>query len=90
VLLRDVPLGMTLGKDEDRVGYVKLQGFSTSAAAELAYVIGQLQVLCVMSCAVSCLVCCVVSCYVLFVMSLSSSGYCVRCNFSCVVWLCSV
>ena len=35
---------MTLGKDEDRVGYVKLQGFSTSAAAELAYVIGQLQV----------------------------------------------
>lgn len=43
VLLRDVPLGMTLGKDEDRVGYVKLQGFSTSAAAELAYVIGQLQ-----------------------------------------------
>jgi len=43
VLLRDVPLGMTLGKDEERVGYVKLQGFSTSAAAELAYVIGQLQ-----------------------------------------------
>jgi C-terminal processing protease CtpA/Prc len=30
VLLRDVPLGMTLGKDSERVGYVKLQGFSTS------------------------------------------------------------
>lgn len=43
VLLRDVPLGMTLGKDDERIGYVKLQGFSTSAAAELAYVIGQLQ-----------------------------------------------
>jgi len=61
---------MTLGKDEDRVGYVKLQGFSTSAAAELAYVIGQLQVLCVMSCAVRCLVYCVLSWFELFVMSL--------------------
>ena len=51
MLLRDVPLVMTLGKDDERVGYVKLQGFSTSAAAELAYVIGQLQV-CAYTCPV--------------------------------------
>ena len=37
VLLRDVPLGMTLGKDEERIGYVQLKASSTSAAAELAY-----------------------------------------------------
>ena len=43
VLLRNVPLGMTLGMDTERIGYVKLQKFGTSAAAELAYIIGQLQ-----------------------------------------------
>jgi len=43
VLLRDVPLGMTLGKESDGIGYVQLKGFSSTAPAELAYVIGQLQ-----------------------------------------------
>ena len=42
VLLRDVPLGMTLD-DKAGIGYVQLKGFSTTAPAELAYVIGQLQ-----------------------------------------------
>ncbi|EKX54929.1 hypothetical protein GUITHDRAFT_99580 [Guillardia theta CCMP2712] len=43
VLLRDVPLGMMIGDEAEKIGYVKLQGFSSSAAAELAYVISQLQ-----------------------------------------------
>jgi C-terminal processing protease CtpA/Prc len=32
VLLRDVPLGLLLGDPADRVGYVKLRGFSASAS----------------------------------------------------------
>jgi len=43
VQLRDVPLGMFLGGRDERIGYVKLQGFSSSAPAELAYVLSQLQ-----------------------------------------------
>ena len=43
IQMRDVPLGMFLGGRDERIGYVKLQGFSSSAPAELAYVLSQLQ-----------------------------------------------
>jgi hypothetical protein len=41
ILLRDVPLGMSFGEGGQRIGFVKLGGFSSSAAAELAYVLSQ-------------------------------------------------
>jgi len=43
IQMRDVPLGMFLGGRDEKIGYVKLQGFSSSAPAELAYVLSQLQ-----------------------------------------------
>ncbi|KAJ1476536.1 hypothetical protein T484DRAFT_1824555 [Baffinella frigidus] len=43
VVLRDVPLALTIGEGDQKVAYAKLRGFSSSAAAELFYVLNAFQ-----------------------------------------------
>ena len=43
VVIRDVPLAITVGQGDQKVGYAKLRGFSSSSSAELFYVLNQFQ-----------------------------------------------